>query len=67
MKTDFKTVETRDLTPGMILRWTGATVMTHPTAGISTGRGKMDLIVKTKAGTMVSKSWNRNTLIAVCL
>jgi hypothetical protein len=64
---DFKTVETRDLTPGMVLRWTGATVMTHPTAGISTRRSKVDFIVKNKNGSMIQKSWNRHTLIAVSI
>lgn len=64
---DFKSIETRYLTPGMVLRWTGDTVMTHPTAGISTKSGKVDFIVKTKKGSMVQKSWNRHTLIAVSI
>lgn len=67
MNADFKTVETKDLTPGMILRWTGDEVITHPTAGISTVKGKMDFVVKTKKGFMKQKSWNRNTLIAISL
>lgn len=60
-----KSVEVRYLSPGMILAWTGAEVITSPTAGISTSRGKMDLIVKTKKGDMVQKSWNRHTLISI--
>lgn len=60
-----RTIEARDLKPGMILRYTKDEVITHPTAGISTQRGKMDFIVKTPKGHMVQKSWNRHTLIAI--
>lgn len=64
---DFKSVETRYLEPGMVLRWTGDTVVTTPTSGISTKSGKLDFIVKTKKGSMIQKSWNRHTLIAVSI
>lgn len=60
-----KSVETRDLKVGDIMAFTGDTVIAGPTSGISTGRGKMDLIVKTKKGHIVQKSWNKHTLINV--
>lgn len=60
-----KSIETRDLTPGMVLAFTYAEVLTHPTSGISTGRGKVDFIVKTKGGAIIQKSWNRHTLVNI--
>lgn len=47
------------------MAFTGDTVIAGPTAGISTGRGKMDLIVKTKKGHIVQKSLNKHTLINI--
>jgi hypothetical protein len=62
---DYTSIEVKDLKPGMVLAWTGCEVITHPTAGVSTQRGKLDLIVKTKSGKLIQKSWNRCTLISV--
>lgn len=47
------------------MAFTGDTVIAGPTAGISTGRGKMDLVVRTKKGHIVQKSWNKHTLINI--
>ena len=60
-----KSIETRDLQPGMVLSFTGAKVLTHPYSGISTGRGKVDFIVETKSGAKIQKSWNRHTIVVI--
>lgn len=60
-----KSIQTRDLKPGMEMAYTHDIVQTHPYSGLSTKRGKLDFIVKTPKGHMVQKSWNRHTFIAI--
>lgn len=64
---DYKTkgVLVKDLKPGMVIAFTKNEVLTHPTAGISTERNKMDFVVKTPKGTIMQKGWNRNTIISI--
>ena len=62
-----RSVETRDLKPGMVLAFTGEEVMTVPYAGLKTARGKVDFVVKSKSGSMIRKTWNRHTLINVAI
>ncbi len=49
----------------MVLTFTGDKVLTHPYAGLSTQRGKVDFIVETKKGHKIQKSWNRHTLVKI--
>lgn len=66
-----RSIETRYLKPGNILFNTGEEVITTPLAlcnsrfGSNTPKNKLEFIVKTKNGELVTKVWNKNYLTLI--
>lgn len=60
-----KSIETRDLKPGMILAFTHDEVLTHPVSLLKTAKGKVDFAVRTRKGHIVQKTWNKHTLVNI--
>lgn len=60
-----KSVEVRDLKPGMVLAFTNLEVVTTPVSLVKTQKGKLEFVAKNKRGELISKSWNRHTLVNI--